>query len=78
MLNTAVDCGPTVADAPTCADPSWTLYMDAYAFCCAGDTVGIEGNQCQPKSLTFSSALYAATVRIDCKSNTISRDVYSS
>jgi hypothetical protein len=58
----AEDCGAVVGDAPTCADPSWTLYMDAYAFCCQSGEVGIQGEQCQPKSLTFSAALYAATV----------------
>jgi len=40
------------------------MYEDAYAFCCAGDTVGIQGEQCQPKSLTFSANLYAATVSV--------------
>jgi hypothetical protein len=58
----AEDCGAVVVDAPTCADPSWTLYMDAYAFCCQSGDVGIQGEQCQPKPLTFSAALYAATV----------------
>jgi hypothetical protein len=58
----AEDCGAVVGDAPTCADPSWTLFMDAYAFCCQSGDVGIQGEQCQPKSLTFSAALYAATV----------------
>jgi hypothetical protein len=62
MSTAAEDCGSLVGDQPTCADPSWTLYYDAYAFCCTSDQVGIQGNQCQPKSLTFSEGLYAATV----------------
>jgi hypothetical protein len=65
MPTIAEDCGALVGDQPTCADPSWTLYYDAYAFCCTGNQVGIQGGeQCQPKSLTFSEGLYAATVSI--------------
>jgi len=58
---TSEDCGAAVGDGPTCADPSWTLYNDAYAFCCLNNQVGIQGEQCQPTSLTFSATLYAAT-----------------
>jgi len=58
---TSEDCGTQVADLPTCADPSWVMFLDANYFCCPADKIGIVYGQCQSKALTFSAAQYAST-----------------
>lgn len=60
----AEDCGSIVNAGYTCADPSWTLYEDAFLWCCAPGTVGLAlgDGHCEPASLTYSSGEYATTV----------------
>jgi len=55
------DCGATVVNLQTCADPTWIMFEDAYTYCCLPNQVGIVFGQCQPKSLTFSAQQYATT-----------------
>jgi hypothetical protein len=59
----ADDCGDAVNAGDTCADPSWTLYEDAFEWCCVPDKVGIalSDGECKPKEGTYS--YYATTVR---------------
>ncbi|CZR61192.1 uncharacterized protein PAC_11088 [Phialocephala subalpina] len=61
---TSDDCGSILGAGLTCADPSWTLYQDAFDWCCTNDTVGLAlaDGECQPASMTYSSAEYANTV----------------
>ncbi|KAN0095164.1 hypothetical protein V8E51_015875 [Hyaloscypha variabilis] len=61
---TSDDCGSIVEAGNTCADPSWTLYEDAFLWCCAPGTVGLAlgDGHCEPASLTYSSGEYANTV----------------
>lgn len=61
---TNVDCGSLLGAGYTCADPSWTLYEDAFIWCCKNDTVGLAlgDGECQPKALSYSSAEYARIV----------------
>lgn len=67
----AEDCGSIVNAGYTCADPSWTLYEDAFLWCCAPGKVGLAlgDGHCEPASLTYSSGEYATTV---AQSNTAS------
>jgi hypothetical protein len=60
----AEDCGSIVDAGYTCADPSWTMYEDAFVWCCAPGTVGLAlgDGHCEPASLTYSSGEYATTV----------------
>jgi len=58
---TSEDCESQVVDLPTCADPTWSMFLDAYYYCCPTDDVGIVFGQCQSKALTFSSNQYAQT-----------------
>ena len=60
----AEDCGSIVNAGYTCADPSWTMYEDAFVWCCAPGTVGLAlgDGHCEPASLTYSSGDYATTV----------------
>ena len=63
---TADDCGSVLNAASTCADPAWTLYEDAFIWCCKNETVGLAlgDGECQPKALTYSTGEYAKTVRL--------------
>jgi hypothetical protein len=63
-MSLAEDCQVQVTSLPTCADPSWNLFMDAYMFCCEPGYVGIQGDSCQSTVLTFSAGAYAATVSL--------------
>lgn len=60
----AEDCGSIVNAGYTCADPSWTLYEDAFLWCCAPGKVGLAlgDGHCEPASLTYSLGEYATTV----------------
>jgi hypothetical protein len=59
----ADDCGTVVNAGLTCADPSWTLYQDAFDWCCAPGFVGLTlgDGHCEPASLTYTGN-YASTV----------------
>jgi len=61
---TSEDCGSVLNAGATCADPSWTLYEDAFEWCCAPGSVGLAlgDGHCEPASMTYSSAEYANTV----------------
>ncbi|KAH8748559.1 hypothetical protein F5882DRAFT_525370 [Hyaloscypha sp. PMI_1271] len=60
---TSDDCGTVVNAGLTCADPSWTLYQDAFDWCCAPGFVGLAlgDGHCEPASLTYTGN-YASTV----------------
>jgi hypothetical protein len=59
----ADDCGTVVNAGLTCADPTWTLYQDAFDWCCAPGFVGLAlgDGHCEPASLTYTGN-YASTV----------------
>jgi hypothetical protein len=63
LLSLADDCGTVVNAGITCADPSWTLYQDAFDWCCAPGFVGLAlgDGHCEPASLTYTGN-YASTV----------------
>jgi len=63
LFSLADDCGTVVNAGLTCADPSWTLYQDAFDWCCAPGFVGLAlgDGHCEPASLTYTGN-YASTV----------------